>query len=606
MKTFKQYYSTILNEGGAAGHMAHPFDIPQVKTGKDLISFFDRAVNSIKTNPPSVKIDGVNASFRLIDTPEGKEFALDRGSMKPLDLEGITIDKLLDRFGEGHGMVNAGRTLLTIMNGSIDDITSELKQLGMWDNANRFFNTEFVQGTTNVLQYDNDFLAIHGINEFFQATPRRRASKEVEYNPKVLDSLIEKLNKSAEEYNFKVYGSVPATLTKQPNYAHVLNKNFNVNVGAERISKPLRDYLNEANNPFGDKITLQDGKKVGALSKFVYMQILNGVPLDTFIKDEADYQKAIDGAVIYHATRLLGDELLTTLTSDMGDVKYHEGIVIRDPKFHSSPVKVTGEFIIGGMASQFRKEDEEMAPYYANYITEPPARGDFYGKGRFKQSIDAIGESFDEIYNNVMLREFETPANQRVVVIYPGRFHPFHKGHSSVYNKLTQKFPYADVYIATSGKTDPNTSPFTFDEKKEMMVSAGVDADKIVQVASPYIAKEITERYDGDNTKLIYVVSQKDMEGPDARFKFGLKRDGTPSYFQPFESVGESEYMAKHGYVDVLPTMDFKINDQSVRSASEIRNMYKNADDKQREDLIHSLYGSRDQKIKDIFDSKLV
>lgn len=606
MNTFKQYFNTILNEGGAAGHMAHPFDLPQVKTGKDLVSFFDRAVNSIKTNPPSVKIDGVNASFRLIDTPEGKEFALDRGSMKPLDLEGITIDKLLDRFGEGHGMVNAGRTLLTIMNESIDEITPELKQLGMWDNANRFFNTEFVQGTTNVLQYDNDFLAIHGINEFYQATPKRRASKEVEYNPKVLDSLIEKLNKKAEEYNFKVYGSVPATLTKQPNYNHVLNKNFNVNVGTEKISKPLRDYLNEANNPFGDKITLQDGKQVGALSKFVYMQILNGVPLDTFIEDEADYQKAIDGAVIYHATRLLGDELLTTLTSDMGDVKYHEGIVIRDPKFHSAPVKVTGEFIIGGMASQFRKEDEEMTPYYANYITEPPVRGDFYGKGRFKQSVDAIGESFDEIYNNVMLREFETPANQRVVVIYPGRFHPFHKGHSSIYNKLTQKFPYADVYIATSGKTDSIKSPFTFEEKKEMMTSAGVDADKIVQVASPYIAKEITERYDGDNTKLIYVVSQKDMEGPDARFKFGLKRDGTPSYFQPFESVGESEYMAKHGYVDVLPTMDFKINDQSVRSASEIRNMYKNADDDQREDLIHSLYGSRDQKIKDIFDSKLV
>ena len=386
----------------------------------------------------------------------------------------------------------------------------------------------------------------------------------------------------------------------------MLSKNFNVNVGTERISKPLRDYLNDANNPFGDKITLQDGKKVGALSKFVYLQILNGVPLDTFIKDEADHQKAIDGAAIYHATRLLGDELLTTLTSDMGDVKYHEGIVIRDPKFHSSPVKVTGEFIIGGMSSQFRKEDEEVTPYYSNYVTEPPVRGDFFGRGRFKHSVDAIGESFDAVYNSIMLREFEEPDNERVVVIYPGRFHPFHKGHSSIYNKLTQKFPYADVYITTSGKTDEDTSPFTFDEKKEMMISAGVDADKIVQVASPYIAKEITERYDGDNTKIIYVVSQKDMEGSSARFKFGTKRDGTPSYFQPFESVGESEYMSKHGYVDVLPTMDFKINDRSVRSASEIRDMYKNADDSQREDLIHSLYGSKDRKIKNIFDNKLV
>jgi len=31
---------TLLNEGGAAGHMAHPFDLPQVNTGKDLIKSF--------------------------------------------------------------------------------------------------------------------------------------------------------------------------------------------------------------------------------------------------------------------------------------------------------------------------------------------------------------------------------------------------------------------------------------------------------------------------------------------------------------------------------------------------------------------------------------
>ena len=117
-----------------------------------------------------------------------------------------------------------------------------------------------------------------------------------------------------------------------------------------------------------------------------------------------------------------------------------------------------------------RKEDEEVTPYYSNYVTEPPVRGDFFGRGRFKQSVDAIGESFDAVYNSIMLREFEEPDNERVVVIYPGRFHPFHKGHSSIYNKLTQKFPYADVYITTSGKTDEDTSPFTFDEKKEMMI----------------------------------------------------------------------------------------------------------------------------------------
>ena len=598
MRTFKQHYN-ILNEGGAAGHMAHPFDLPSTKTGNDLINFFKKSVSSVTKNPPSVKIDGVNASFRLIDTEEGKEFALDRGSMKPLDLQGITIDKLVDRFGEGHGMVNAGQKLLSIMNEAIPDIEPELKKLGLWENANRFFNTEFVEGQTNVLQYDNDFLAIHGINEFVQATPRRRASKEVNYNPKVLQSLIDKLNKFAEPYGFKVYGSVPAELTKNPNFENVLSKNFNVIVGTEKTSKPLRQFLADANNPFGDMITLQDGKKVGALSKFVYMQILNGVPVDTFVKDESDYQKAIDGAVIYHATRLLGDELLTTLTSPMGDVKYHEGIVIRDPKFHEKPVKITGEFIVGGMASKFRSEDNEIAPYYSNYINNPPVFNQGEGT-RLRKNVSTFGEMVE------ILKEFEDVKNYKTVVIYPGRFHPFHKGHASVYNALKQKFPYADVYIATSEKTDPEKSPFEFDEKVKMVQSAGISPEFVEKVKNPYIANEIVSKYNSDETKVIFAVSEKDMEGPNARFKFGKKKDGSPSYFQPFNSVGESEFASKHGYITTLPTVDFKILGKDIRSASEIRELYKNSDEKTRRDLIQDLYGSMDEEVKRIFDNKLV
>lgn len=598
MKTFKQHYN-ILNEGGAAGHMAHPFDLPSTKTGNDLINFFKKSVTSITKNPPSVKIDGVNASFRLIDTEEGKEFALDRGSMKPLDLQGITIDKLIDRFGEGHGMVNAGQKLLSIMNEAIPDIEPELKKLGLWENANRFFNTEFVEGQTNVLQYDNDFLAIHGINEFYQATPRRRASKEVDYNPKVLQSLIDKLNKFAEPYGFKVYGSVPAELTKKPNFENVLNKNFNVIIGTEKTSKPLRQFLADAKNPFGDKITLQDGKKVGALSKFVYMQILNGVPVDTFVKDESDYQKAIDGAVIYHATRLLGDELLTTLTSPMGDVKYHEGIVIRDPRFHDKPVKVTGEFIVGGMASKFRSEDNEIAPYYSNYINNPPVFNQGEGT-RLRSNVSTFGEMVE------ILKEFEDAKNYKTVVIYPGRFHPFHKGHASVYNALKQNFPFADVYIATSEKTDPEKSPFDYDEKVKMVQSAGIGPEFVEKVKNPYIANEIVSKYDSDETKVIFAVSEKDMEGPTARFKFGKKKDGSPSYFQPFSSVGESEFASKHGYITTLPTVDFKILGKDIRSASEIRELYKNSDEKTRRDLIQDLYGSMDEEVKRIFDNKLV
>ena len=194
----------------------------------------------------------------------------------------------------------------------------------------------------------------------------------------------------------------------------------------------------------------------------------------------------------------------------------------------------------------------------------------------------------------------------QTLVIYPGRFHPFHKGHASVYNKLKQKFPMADIYIATSEKTDTDKSPFSYEEKLEMIKSSGIDPQFVEKVKNPYIAQEIVNKHNSDETKVIFAVSEKDMVGPNARFKFGKKKDGSPSYFQPFTSVGESEYSSKHGYITTLPTMDFNILGKDVRSASEIRELYKNSDDKTRRDLIQDLYGSMDQEVKRIFDNKLV
>ena len=33
--------------GAAGGHMPHPFDLPGVKDGDDLIEFFKNAINSV-------------------------------------------------------------------------------------------------------------------------------------------------------------------------------------------------------------------------------------------------------------------------------------------------------------------------------------------------------------------------------------------------------------------------------------------------------------------------------------------------------------------------------------------------------------------------------
>jgi len=103
--------------GGAAGHMNHPFDLGWVDTGSDLIDFFEKAKTFVeKKGAGAVKIDGVNVSFKVVGDEEDKQFAVDRGSLKPIDIEGITTDRVDQRFPEGHGIGPAIKTLLAILN----------------------------------------------------------------------------------------------------------------------------------------------------------------------------------------------------------------------------------------------------------------------------------------------------------------------------------------------------------------------------------------------------------------------------------------------------------------------------------------------------------
>ena len=195
----------------------------------------------------------------------------------------------------------------------------------------------------------------------------------------------------------------------------------------------------------------------------------------------------------------------------------------------------------------------------------------------------------------------------RTVVIYPGRFHPFHRGHKASYDYLTKQFGANNVFIATSAVQAPVTSPFTFGDKVSMMTKLGIPPGRIAQVASPYQAKEITSQIDDkEHTVLIFAVSEKDMQGDGARFKFGVKKDGTPSYMQPYPADGKKlQPMTKHAYVMVTPTVNFKVKGADANSASQIRKLYLDGNVNDRDQIIADLYGEVDPELRDIFDQRL-
>ena len=346
----------LLKEGGAAGHMAHPFDIPSVKNGNDLIKVFDKTAISLAKKPVPVKIDGINASIRLANIDGKLQFVMDRGSNKPLDVKGVTTKDLTDRFGEGHGMIKIGGKVLEIFNKAIPSIKQELGALGMLKNPNILFNIEYVEGKSNVQEYENNFLAIHNLLEIDRVSPTKRVTKEISYDKKTLDELINKLAPIAKKYGFEVMGMIPAKLTSKPNFASELSKSYSVVISkGKKETKSLHDWLSKAKNTKGLKLKLKDGKTADALSKQVFLLVREGKPINEIVADPKDSQIAIDSFVIYEATMVLGDQILKNMNSPLGNVADQEGIVVRDPSIYDKPYKITGSFIIRGLQTSFGK-----------------------------------------------------------------------------------------------------------------------------------------------------------------------------------------------------------------------------------------------------------
>lgn len=194
----------------------------------------------------------------------------------------------------------------------------------------------------------------------------------------------------------------------------------------------------------------------------------------------------------------------------------------------------------------------------------------------------------------------EQTRDGKLIIIYSGRFQPAHKGHAAAYNALVQEYPEADIWVATSNVVNEK-SPFNFQERKFLLEKAGVPKDKIVQVVSTYVAKEITSKYNENKDYLIYVVSEKDFD----RFSYKPKKDGTLPYLQKLQSLDSMLPMGQQGYVKVGKTFPFKVLGKTITGATQIRDMYKHVSEPEKKQIITDLYGKFDEGIYNLFNKKL-
>ena len=186
-----------------------------------------------------------------------------------------------------------------------------------------------------------------------------------------------------------------------------------------------------------------------------------------------------------------------------------------------------------------------------------------------------------------MLLEDENPI-KKVVVIYGGRFQPFHKGHYGTYQHLVKKFGKNNVFISTSNKVEKPKSPFNYKEKVKIMTTMfNIPKSKIVQVKNNYAPTEILKKYDKNTTAFITVVGQKDAS------RLGGK------YFKPWKGKAEVGY-EDGGYVYAAPSQGGGISGTETRNGLSV-----GSDDQKKSFFKSRAYGKFNATIFNMITDKL-
>ena len=191
-------------------------------------------------------------------------------------------------------------------------------------------------------------------------------------------------------------------------------------------------------------------------------------------------------------------------------------------------------------------------------------------------------------YNIVkdLIAEADSPI-KTVVAIYPGRFQPMGKHHAEVFKWLQKQFGSQHTYVATTDKVQLPKSPFSFKEKKDIILKHGIN--NVVQVKNPYNPVEILNKYDPKTTAVVIVYGKKDA----GRLRT-TKKDGTPGYYQDF-SKSKSNLLGydKHGYFVISPHISLKIKGYGEMSGTTLRQALVTAN----KDTFKEIFGWFDPKI---------
>jgi len=200
----------LITEGGAAGHMNHPFDDRDLTFAemKELVHLSLRGNLDIEADVQE-KTDGQNLAVTY------KEGKIGAARNKATVREPMDIDAIASKF-EGRGEIQKAFTH------SMRDLEKALKELpeetlnNIFQEGTRFLNMEIIYpATKNVITYGpKAYLQFHGIDEFNLETATKVKSYEV---PEELKALTQNVNARTQD-TFELIPPKIVKTQKLPNF----------------------------------------------------------------------------------------------------------------------------------------------------------------------------------------------------------------------------------------------------------------------------------------------------------------------------------------------------------------------------------------------------
>ena len=174
-----------------------------------------------------------------------------------------------------------------------------------------------------------------------------------------------------------------------------------------------------------------------------------------------------------------------------------------------------------------------------------------------------MNKLIEEIIKELKLQLFaeDDLGDKTIIAIYPGRFQPMGRHHKTAYDWLVKQFGEKNTYVVTSDKTDPQRSPFNFQEKKKIINKYGIK--NVVKVVSPYNPQELLKKFDPQKTVIVYMIGKKDA-GRLSGYKRLMKYNKTTA-------ISYNDLNNPYAYYLYAPHISFDIPSFGEMSGTNIR-----------------------------------